>query len=172
MKRDILENYIVENREGMDNRIPPEGLWERISGGIRKDSTTNYLRYWQAAAVVFFAITIGLLVNNFQKVGEMDASTIASEFSVTEDYYFQVIKDKESILTAYLKQYPDLADDFKNDLVDLEKNYRTLKKEFNDTGSPEVLNALIKNLQLQQELLNNQLQVIQLIQKENENVSI
>ena len=95
-----------------------------------------------------------------------------TEFSNTEQYYFKVIQDKESLLTISLAQHPDLATDFKNDLHELSKNYKMLKADFNKNRSEEVLNALIKNLQLQQELLSNQLNIIQLINEENENVSI
>jgi hypothetical protein len=171
MKQDKLEKYIIENREQLDSRTPPESTWYAISSQLKKNNS-SYLRYWQAAAVVFFVFTIGLLLNNYQKSSVVNESERITEFDTTEEYYFQVIKDKESKLTKYLKQYPDLADDFKGDLTDLEKNYQKLKKEFDSTGNSEVLNALIKNLQLQQELLNNQLDVIQLIKKENENVSI
>ena len=45
-----------------------------------------------------------------------------------------------------------------------------LKKDFEVTGETEVLNALIRNLQLQQQLLHNQLDIIQQIEEENENV--
>ena len=47
-----------------------------------------------------------------------------------------------------------------------------LKSDFEANRSEEVLSALIKNLQLQQDLLNNQLKIIHQITEENENVSI
>ena len=95
-----------------------------------------------------------------------------TEFKTTEEYYFNVIESQQGILTKYLENFPALADDFKNDLTELNQNYNKLKKDFEATGDTDVLNALIKNLQLQQELLNNQLKIIKQIEEENENVSI
>lgn len=173
MKWDKLESYIRDNRESIEQLNAPESLWAKIETGLQPVSKKNMMIYWQAAAVIFFALSIGLLVKNYQTTNELNSYVFNdSEFANTEQYYFQVIHDKESLLISSLEQHPDLVDDFKNDLSELSKNYQKLKLDFDNNRSEEVLNALIKNLQLQQELLNNQLDIIHLINEENENVSI
>ena len=173
MKWDKLESYIRHNRESIDQLNPPESVWGKIEDRIQTVRRKSRMIYWQAAAVIFFALSIGLLVKNYQTSNELSYYVLnTSEFSNTEEYYFNIIQDKESLLTSSLVDYPDLALDFRNDLNELSKNYQKLKKEFENNKSNEVLNALIKNLQLQQELLSNQLNIIKLINKENENVSI
>jgi hypothetical protein len=148
-------------------------IWAKIESGLQPVSKNNMMIYWQAAAVIFFALSIGLLVKNYQTSNELNSYVFNdTEFANTEQYYFQVIHDKESLLISSLEQHPDLAVDFKNDLHELSKNYQKLKVDFDNNRSEEVLNALIKNLQLQQKLLNNQLDIIHLINEENENVSI
>ena len=169
---DRFEKYIEENKAAFDDKTPPASAWENIAAGLKSPGSTNYLRYWQAAAVVFFAVSIGLLVKNNQPVNSNVVSESVVEFKTTEEYYLEVIESQQGILTTYLKQYPDLATDFKADLTELSQNYNKLKIDFESTGDTEVLNALIKNLQLQQELLHNQLNIIKQIEEENENVSI
>ena len=173
MKWDKLESYIRDNRESIEQLNPPESLWAKIEAGLRPVSKKNLMIYWQAAAVIFFALSIGLLVKNYQTSNELNSYVFNdTEFSNTEQYYFKVIHDKESLLSLSLQQHPELAMDFKNDLNELSKNYQNLKADFDNIRSEEVLNALIKNLRLQQELLNNQINIIHLINEENENVSI
>lgn len=173
MKWDKLESYIKQNQDKLDEQIPPEAVWNEIDAKLPVKTSVNKMVYWQAAAVIFFILSIGLLFNNFR--GDNNGNAIAGnndEFDQTEQYYFNVIEDKEVLLTTYLENYPDLALDFKKDLQELGKNYQRLKADLKNNRSEEVLSALIQNLQLQQDLLNNQLKIINQITEENENVSI
>jgi len=173
MKWDKLESFLRDHRHELDELDAPDALWQNIEAKLPSTHRTSRMIYWKAAAVVFFVLSLGLLFKNYQTSSELRSYTADnSEFNNTEQYYFKVIHEKEGLLTKYLSKYPNLADDFKNDLSELSLNYKKLKKDFDNTGSEEVLNALIKNLQLQQELLNNQLNIIHLIKEENENVSI
>ena len=173
MKWDKLEAYIRDKRETFEQLNPPESLWDKIENRLPTVSSKSRMIYWQAAAVIFFALSIGLLVKNYQTSTELSSYTVSdTEFANTEQYYFRVINDKANLLSTSLSEHPDLATDFKNDLSELSKNYQRLKADFDNNRSEEVLNALIINLQLQQELLNNQLSIINLINEENENVSI
>jgi hypothetical protein len=169
-----FEMYVRKHREELDQLEPPDALWTKIEAGlVPVVYKRRRMMYWQVAAVVFFVLSIGLLIKNYQVNNELNTYALKnSEFANTEQYYFKVIHDKESLLMSSLEKYPNLASDFKNDLKELTSNYQNLKTEFDKTGSEEVLNALIINLRLQQELLNNQLDIINLIKQENENISI
>jgi hypothetical protein len=173
MKWDKLEAYIRENRQSIEQKNPPDSVWSKIESSLRPVSKKSLMIYWQAAAVIFFALSIGLLVKNYQTSNELNSYSLNNaEFENTEQYYFKVIQDKESLLISSLANHPDLVADFKTDLQELSRNYKKLKTDFDSNKSEEVLSALIINLQLQQELLNNQLNIIHLINKENEKVSI
>ncbi len=173
MNWDKLESYIKDNRQGLDNLNPPGRVWANIEDGLQPVGRKNRLIYWQAAAVIFFALSIGLLVKNYQSNNKLDSyAANDTEFSDTEQYYFSVIHDKQNMLINSLQPYPSLAKDFKGDLEELTANYEKLKAEFVHNKSNIVLTALIKNLQLQQELLNDQLNIIHLINEENESISI
>ena len=173
MKWDKQESYIKQNQDKLDEQIPPEDIWNEIDAKLPRRTSVNKMVYWQAAAVIFFILSLGLLFNNFR--GDDSSNIVAGnndEFDKTEQYYFNVIEDKEVLLTTYLEDYPDLAKDFRKDLQELGKNYQKLKVDLKNNRSEEVLSALIQNLQLQQDLLNNQLKIIHQITEENENISI
>ena len=173
MKQDKIESYIRENRDAFDDRVPPEGVWQGINGQLPDKSKSSSMMYWRVAAVVFFVLSLGLLFKNYQANSILNSyNNENTELANTEQYYLDMIEKQEVMLAGYVKNYPEIARDFKNDLEDLGKNYETLKSEYQNTGSEEVLGALIKNLQLQQELLGNQLRIIQNINEENENISI
>jgi hypothetical protein len=173
MKWDKLEAYIKDNKEGLDDLKPPASVWASIENSMQPVVGKSRMIYWQAAAVIFFALSIGLLVKNYQTNTVSDNyAVIDPEFSDTEQYYFNIIQDKENVLLSSLQAYPNLAEDFKSDLQELTANYEKLKSEFAHNKSTEVLTALIQNLQLQQELLNEQLNIIHLINEENESISI
>ena len=62
---------------------------------------------------------------------------------------------------------PELYQEFASDLNRLEKSYRSLKADFPKNPNQEVLiQAMIQNLQLQINLLNEQLRVIQRIKQQ------
>ena len=125
MKWDKLESYIRDNRESIEQLSPPESLWAKIETDLRPVSKKPVMIYWQAAAVIFFALSIGLLVKNYQTSNELSSYVFNdSEFANTEQYYFKVIHDKEGLLSLSLQQHPELAIDFKNDLNELSKNYQ------------------------------------------------
>lgn len=168
-----FEKFVRDHRSELDDKTPPENTWLNIERKLESSRPASYLRYWQAAAVLFFVVSLGLFIKNYQpNETELVVSETVQEFETTEEYYFELIESQQGVLTSYLGQYPDLASDFKNDLEELSQNYNKLKADFEATGDMEVLHALINNLQLQQKLLSNQLNIIQQIEQENENVSI
>ena len=174
MMEDRLEKYIREQRDAFDDKAPPASSWDKIAARVKPTPTTSTLKYWQAAAVIFFVMALGLVIKNYQATDDnnLAVSESVQEFKTTEEYYFDVIESQQGLLTSYLDEYPELAKDFKTDLAELSQNYTKLKQDFAVTGDKEVLNALIKNLQLQQALLQNQVEIIQQIEQENENLSI
>lgn len=170
---DKFENHIIKHRQEFDSHMPDPSLWKKIEDGLQIKKPKSVILYWKIAAILFFVLSLGLLFQNLRTDNNFNSITGTDpEFKNTEDYYLGVIKEKESILLAYKAEYPDLAADFKHDLDELSGNYKKLRLDYEITHSSTVLNALIKNLQLQQQLLTNQLRIIQLTEKENEDVSI
>lgn len=84
-----------------------------------------------------------------------------------EVYHFtQLIELKQSELKQLEKDNPALYKQFTCDINRLDSSYITLKKELpNNPNREQLLEAMIQNLRLQTELLNQQLQIIQQIKQ-------
>ena len=81
--------------------------------------------------------------------------------------YTRLIDDKRNELKQMTEGNPALYKEFATDLDRLEKSYQSLKADLPQNPNQEVLiQAMIQNLQLQINLLNEQLRVIQRIKQQ------
>lgn len=155
----------------------------------------NFLR-WSAAAAVLVLAGLGIFHLFSSKTGDktvtaQNVSTvnppannntnstnndILNDINPTyakEVYHFtQLIELKQSELKQIEKDHPDLYKQFVSDINKLDSSYNSLKKEL--PGNPnreQLLEAMIQNLRLQTELLNQQLQVIQSIKQSKSNTN-
>lgn len=177
MKEDYLEDrierFIRQNRGKFDDQEPTSELWQRIDGRLPNAPKAKQaqLVYWRAAAVVFFAITLGLLVKN--NITTTPSTNINDpEFAQTEDFYSDQIKDKEQLIQVFLIDHPSLGEEFRKDLEELDRNYLRLKEEYQMNNSEIILDALILNLQSRIELLNKQLTVVRSINEQEDEINI
>jgi hypothetical protein len=90
-----------------------------------------------------------------------------------EVYHFtQLIELKQSELKQIEKDHPDLYKQFVSDINKLDSSYNGLKKELPvNPNREQLLEAMIQNLRLQTELLNQQLQIIQSIKQSKSNTN-
>ena len=78
-----------------------------------------------------------------------------------------LIDDKRAELKQMTEDNPALYQEFATDLDRLEKSYKSLKADLPQNPNQEMLiQAMIQNLQLQINLLNEQLRVIQRIKQQ------
>lgn len=167
-----LEKFIKSNREEFDAKEPREKLWTQIESDL-DGGKTDYGWLWKAAVVVLLAVS-GYLIWERAQVQTIE-STVASELQVdpefveTELYCTQLITQKILVLEEYDIDDQKIKEVFKNDLSSLDSSYLELKQEFIDTNNEAVLDALIDNLIVRMELLNQQLMILDKIQKDNHN---
>jgi hypothetical protein len=88
-----------------------------------------------------------------------------------EVYHFtQLIELKQNELKQIEKDNPDLYKKFVSDINKLDSSYNALKKELPDNPNREqLLEAMIENLRLQTEILNQQLHIINQIKAAKNN---
>lgn len=151
--KDELKDFVQKHRSAFDDKEVPAKVWESIDQSLFKNSfQIRPIHYWQAAAVVFFAMSSFLLVRNglpLAKPGE------AKEFADTEAFYTQQIQEKVALIHSVNTN--DLSA-FAQDLQQLEAMYAVLKEELDKRPSEKVKDALILNLMVRTNLLNKQLQ--------------
>jgi len=80
-------------------------------------------------------------------------------------HYSRLIESRQKQMAILRQVNPDLYISSQKVLIDLNQQYRRLQKQI--SGSPDrqkVLKALIENLKMQEQILNNQLQLLEELQ--------
>ncbi len=167
-----IEDFVRSNREEFDNLEPREKLWTRIETEMDQDGP-DYGWVWKAAVVVLLAVC-GYLV--WERDSQQTApSTMATELHVdpefveTELYYTQLIAQQRQAVEQFDLNDPEIKENFKRDLASLDTVYQRLKVEYVETSNEAVLEAMIGNLQLRMELLNEQLLILERIENDYNN---
>jgi hypothetical protein len=73
-----------------------------------------------------------------------------------------MVQSKRSELKSLTQNYPEMYEEFSKEIAKMDSTYKRLNSEL--AGSPNqeaVLQAMIRNLQMQTEVLNQQLNIIE-----------
>jgi hypothetical protein len=164
--KDQLEEFIHRNREAFDDREPSPTVWNRIDASLRfkRDSWKNAVVWWRAAAIFFMALSAFLL---FPKESlRNDTSVAMKEFSDVEAFYVQQISNKVELIHEF--QQNEGLNGFTHDFKQLEAMYQVLREEMKTRPSEKVKDALVLNLLVRIDLLNQQLHRLEEKQVETE----
>jgi ribosomal protein S6 len=190
-----LERFVRDNREAFDNMQPSPALWDKIgeSIGEPKKSTTRVVRMswarWAVAATLFLALAGILSYQLFWKPQGSDiqladrndtpATKIATpetidpvvnqidpQYAKLVSQFTEVIGAKQAELKQIEKDDPELYKKFAGDIQKLDSSYHVLRSTLNaNPNTEQLLQAMISNLQMQIELLNQQLSIIQKVKQ-------
>ena len=175
--QDKLEKFIKNNRELLDDKTPDKSVWSKIEQEIDQDNKKKHIDFsfiWKAAAVFFFGVSAYLLFqlnstsNNSNLQSELSTAGIIEEFEETEEFYISQISEKRADIEAINHIKPDLAKSFQEDINKMDSLYNELKKELSQDSNEQVFNALVQNLQMRIEILNQQLNILKSL-KNSEN---
>jgi hypothetical protein len=159
-----LEKYISDNRGQFDNESPNEGVWDKISEGLKGSLVSTILkRQWRplfaAASVVALILLAYFILDRRQRDQPVNASNFKQENESIKQYTYEV--NAKSFQLSKLKNVdPDLIVNFQLDLKGLDSSYKELKTSVKYAPNrDQVIKAMIENLQLQITLLNKQLEI-------------
>ncbi|MCD8540739.1 MAG: hypothetical protein LRY55_13930 [Leadbetterella sp.] len=150
-----LEEYIQQNKAAFEEEVPPE-MWMRIRTKLpyRKTSRNMYLRY--AAALLVF-LGAGYLIG--LKTGSRELSGLESYDAALVTYAHKVDQKKARLETLVSNQ-PELEETFTKDLTDLQEDFEHLKAQLQSNPNRDaIISAMIRNLEWQIELLNQQTKI-------------
>ncbi len=185
-----LEKFIRDNREQFDNDEPRPQVWSELEKQLAppekkgKVLAMKFLRLGIAAAIIVLA-GIGMFYLVIGPSGKSDPVTqnqgtntnpATTEEKLLEEihpgyakevYHFtQLIELKQTELKQIEKDNPELYKQFLGDIYKLDSSYLLLKNELPvNPNREELLEAMIQNLRLQTELLNQQLFIIKQIKQ-------
>ncbi|MGM9476376.1 hypothetical protein ACS5PU_08090 [Pedobacter sp. GSP4] len=159
-----LETFVKENRKAFDVMEPSAALWAKIEKELdtKKKKKPVKLYLWMSAAaaiVVVFALGwfyAGKLQNNGVEIADVSAS-----YAKKEVHFAGLITEKRDSLAIFASANPELYKKFTADLKKLDEDYEKLKAEL--PSSPDqtfVVKAMVKNREIQLQLLKQQLLII------------
>lgn len=155
-----LKDYINKNRDAFDDETPGTRVWSNISTQLpgRKH---DFQWLWKAAAVVFFASSIFLLVDKLDRSGNDVQPTLSTtgneEFNQVEDFYVREISQKKELI----QDMHESGVSVEAELQKLDAMYLVLKDQLKDNPSQEVIEALTLNLIVRLDLLNQVLEEVE-----------
>ena len=172
-----LEDFISSNREEFDDLEPRADIWNNIAKELdtwdegqqspkKRGAKTFSLGFvLKVAASVIVVMGLGFAIflkNQMPATGGINLADINPTYAKQQVHYASVIEGQRTRLKLVARFDPQLYNEFNADLAKLEANYKKLNTDLATSPNQErILRAMIRNLQIQTEVLNQQLSVIE-----------
>jgi hypothetical protein len=169
-----LEDIIRNNKAEFDDLEPSADLWSRIekqlpaqlAGAPKKHQTKTFslgfvLRV-AAAVVLVMGLSCLIFLRSIEHAQGVNLAAINPEFAKQQVHYASLVETKRTELKEVAKNNPELYEEFTQEIANMDSTYKKLSNDLAASPNQElVLQAMIKNLQVQTEVLNRQLEVIE-----------
>ena len=170
---DNIENFIEDNRAKFDDDVPSGKVWENIESAFKVKKKVRPVQMplfkWNMAAaailiigcIIYFQINKKNVEDDKTVKTETDINTLAPEHAPEMNEFAKLINMKQEELKTLSKEQPQLYQKFTTDITQLDSSYKSLKNQLSSSPNTELLiEAMIQNLQLQLNVLNQQLNII------------
>lgn len=159
-----LEFYIKENRRAFNDKEVPASLWAKIEGGLAEKTSKKPVGLFTYIGIAASTIIILCLMWLYVVKVKSQAVNIADvnvAYAEKEEKFAGLITEKRDSLAIFAANNPDLYKKFTEDLRNLDNDYERLKVELTITPNQlYVVNAMVKNREIQLQLLKQQLRII------------
>ena len=174
-----LENFISDNRNDFDDQLPSAKVWQNVEAAFtaktKQHSIIRPIYKWSMAAAA--VLLIGFSIYFFTQKGTTDVPPMVKVEDKTAypdapevNQFAIMIASIQEELRVLGKEQPELYQQFINDITQLDSSYNNLKNQLNMTPNRDMLlQAMIQNLQLQLNVLNQQLNIINEIKQSKKN---
>jgi hypothetical protein len=171
---DKLEKFIKSHRAEMDHKEPRPDLWIEIANEISSETKQRHLTksfvWWRAAAILLLFVTSLMVLEKFISEPEEKEVVMSEELMEAESFYVDLISQKKEEMIT-LSEDLELGNEFVQEINMLDSMYTVLKRDLKNGNEENVADAMILNLQLRIEVLNQQLSIIQSIEnRKNQNL--
>lgn len=166
-----MRDFFEFNREAFDDRTPSAGVWSRIERALFGAPSFNLWQsvvLWRIAAFLLLGISLVQFLG--PRLGSQNrADRMAQQELVdVESFYSAQISQKVALIRS---DEAFLDDRFTQDLEKLEAMYAVLAEEMKKRPSQKVKDALVLNMLVRIDLLNQQLQRLE-ESRENQNADV
>ncbi|MCF6171516.1 MAG: hypothetical protein L3J31_01240 [Bacteroidales bacterium] len=182
MKRDKLEQYIIENKDEFDELIPNPALWDKVETRKPKTIQLNWKTIGlRAAAVVVIFISSyyfhDFVQNRYSRQNKLASEVennrqnpMYQELMEAEFYYTSQIDETKAAVFQLTSNNHRLRNEINAELLDLDKVFRELKNDLNDNAdNEEVIVAMIQNYRIKLEILKDILYQLKSTDNKNKN---
>ncbi len=170
-----LEDFIRNNRTEFEQLEPRTEIWANITSQLQaqekanKQASKRQARTFSLGFVLRVAAIVIMVMGisftwylKYQKANTVDYAAINPEFAKERMQYASIVQSKRNELKTLTKSNPELYQEFSTEIARMDSTYKELNKQLVTSPNQErVLRAMIRNLQIQTEVLNQQLNVIQ-----------
>ena len=156
---DSLKKFIEKNRPDFDDQEPSGKIWSAIESslpGMKQTAIWNSVGLWRAAAVIFLGLSVYLFAT--RSMGPLQRNEMAksqTEFTDLESFYSNQIAEKVAMINDI--DASGEHDQFTQDFQKLEAMYQVLREEMKNHPGTKVKDALVLNLLVRIDLLNQQI---------------
>lgn len=156
-----LEDFIRQNKEAFDQHTPSERVWQNIESNMSGHrSWWNSVTLWRVAAVVLLALSSYLfLTRSGAPLPSRELAGMTREFTDVESFYKSQIAEKVALIEHFDNGSED--DHFTQDLQKLDAMYQVLRDEMKSKPSEKVKDALVLNMLVRIDLLNQQIKKLE-----------
>lgn len=157
---DSLKDFINNNREAFDHRIPSDKVWNQIESKLPSTSWWNNITIWRAAAIILFGVSGFLFFANKPDTQQkQETAQLQGEFSNLEKFYADQIAEKVEWISDTRDTFAD--DQFTQDFEKLDAMYQVLREQMKTNPTEQVKDALVLNMLVRIDLLNQQIQKLE-----------
>lgn len=171
-----LEDFIRNNKEDFDELEPRMELWGNIVSKLQeqekqlvltpvkreaKTFSLGFVLKVAAAVILVMGVSFVFYIKS-QSTNKVDYAAINPEYAKQRVQFASLVQSKRTELKTLTKTNPELYQEFSTELAKMDSTYKKLNHDLATSPNQErVLRAMIRNLQLQTEVLNQQLNVIE-----------
>ncbi len=163
-----LEKFVKDNKKGFEAKGPSDQLWARIATELDKQEQKKHpkksikLYQWMSiAAVALITVGVYFTYNNNKTTGPIEVAQIDAASGQKAVHFTSLIEERKDSLQVYAKENPELCNQFVSDLDKLGADYEGLKKQLQTSPNREfVVKAMMKNLELQLQVIDQQLTIV------------
>ncbi len=168
-----LEDFIKTNRAEFDDMELDNDLWTRVEHKLllneqlpkkRKEKSFTLGFVMRVAAIVILVMGVGfvLYLKKASNATTINLADINPEYAKQQVQYASLVENKRTELKALAQSDPQLYHEFSLEISAMDSTYKKLNNDLATSPNQErVLRAMIRNLQIQTQVLNQQLQVIE-----------
>jgi hypothetical protein len=158
--KDALKDFVSQHRGGFDSHEPPGQSWQLIEDQLpnRTLSIWHSVAVWRAASIFLFGVSLVAIFSTHNFPNNRDERVkLQGEFIDLESFYSSQITEKKQLVNQFQSDTGLTEDEVTQNLQKLEAMYQVLKLEMEKRPSEDVKDALVLNLLVRIDLLNQQL---------------